>query len=129
MHKIPKDYKYTKNHEWVRLQEDSSILIGITDYAQESLGDITYLDLPEINTSFQKNAVFGVAESVTATSNLYMPLSGSILSVNPDIHNHPELINDSPYNAGWILLVQPQNINDLSSLLDPHDYLKIITDN
>lgn len=121
----PKDLKYTESHEWVHQAEDGIVTIGITDYAQESLGDITFVELPESGATINKGETFGVVESVKAASDLLLPVSGKIVECNPDIDANPELVNDSPYEQGWMIRVEVSDKNDLDKLLSSEDYEKI----
>jgi glycine cleavage system H protein len=125
MSKLPGDLKYTESHEWVYLSEDGIATVGITDHAQESLGDITFVELPLDGAVFAKGESFGVIESVKAASDLYAPLSGTILEVNPDIDSNPELINDSPYELGWLIRLEIANPKELKDLLDAKAYQKL----
>lgn len=125
MSTLPSDLKYTASHEWVYLSEDGIATIGITDHAQESLGDITFVELPLDGTLFNKGETFGVIESVKAASDLYAPLSGTILEVNPDIDSNPDLINSSPYEQGWLVRLQLVNEKELNDLLDADAYRKL----
>ena len=122
MSEVPKELKYAQTHEWVRVQEDQTVVVGITDYAQESLGDITYIEMPEDGREFERGETFGVVESVKAASDLHMPISGKILEVNPDIDGTPELVNDTPYAEGWMIHVKPKNLEELEKLLTPEAY-------
>ncbi|MGJ3243176.1 MAG: glycine cleavage system protein GcvH [Opitutales bacterium] len=121
MSKIPDDLKYTKDHEWVRLA-DGKAVIGITDYAQESLGDITFVDLPEEGDHFDVGDTFGVVESVKAASDLYMPLAGTVVSVNAALEDAPEQVNGDPYGEGWMLEIEPDDVSAFGELLDAGAY-------
>lgn len=115
MSQIPEDLKYTKEDEWIRVDGDVGT-IGITDYAQDSLSDIVYLELPAEGDSFSKDEIFGVVESVKAASDLIMPVSGTVAAVNEDLVDEPELVNDDPYGDAWMIqieLSEPDQINDL----------------
>lgn len=115
MSQIPEDLKYTKEDEWIRVDGDVGT-IGITDYAQDSLSDIVYLELPAEGDSFSKDEIFGVVESVKAASDLIMPVSGTVAAVNEDLVDEPELVNDDPYGDAWMIqieLSEPAQINDL----------------
>lgn len=122
MSEVKDNCKYAESHEWARLDEDGSVFVGITDYAQKSLGDITYIEMPMVGKVFSRGEVFGVVESVKAASDLYMPISGEILAVNPDVEPAPELVNDSPFEAGWMVHVKPINDSEFDDLLDAHSY-------
>jgi glycine cleavage system H protein len=122
MSEIPAELKYTKEHEWVRIQEDGTALVGITDYAQASLGDVTYVELPTVGASFSAGDTFGVVESVKAASDLFMPVSGTIEAVNDALEGAPELVNRAPYAEAWIARVRLENPSELDSLLDATAY-------
>ena len=126
MSNIPDDLKYTREHEWLRLADDGTAMIGITDFAQESLGDITFVELPEIGSSLSKSEVFGVVESVKAASDLYLPVGGEILAVNGELDEAPELVNSDPYYKGWLIKVKLADSAETESLLAAADYEKII---
>jgi glycine cleavage system H protein len=125
MSNIPDNLLYTIDHEWVSKGDDDSCLVGITDYAQDSLGDVTFVEVPTVGSKFSKGDVFGVVESVKAASDLYMPVSGEVLEVNEMLNDSPELINDDPYEKGWVIRVKISE-NDHSSLLSPEEYGKTI---
>jgi len=125
MTNIPTELKYTKDHEWLKVENESGI-IGITDYAQESLGDITFVELPSPGDNLAKGDTLGVVESVKAASDLYMPVSGEILEVNADLENSPELLNKDPYESGWLLKIKIQDQAETESLLSAADYATII---
>lgn len=125
MTKMPTELKYTNDHEWLKIENDSGI-IGITDYAQESLGDITFVELPSPGDSIAKGDAFGVVESVKAASDLYMPVSGEILEVNAKLENSPEILNKDPYESGWLLKIKIQDQAETESLLSATDYETII---
>ncbi len=125
MTKIPTELKYTNDHEWLKIENEVGI-IGITDYAQESLGDITFVELPSPGDSLAKGDAFGVVESVKAASDLYMPVGGEILEVNAELENSPEILNKNPYENGWLLKIKIQNQAETESLLSAADYETII---
>jgi glycine cleavage system H protein len=126
MSNVPSDLKYAKSHEWVKLAADGTATIGITDYAQASLGDITFVQLPKPGASFKAGEPFGVVESVKAASDVYVPLTGTILEVNSSLEANPEKVNQAPYADGWMLKLKPANGADVSSLLSDADYAKLI---
>lgn len=103
--KTPAELQYSKSHEWIRIEGDEAT-IGITDYAQDALGDVVYVDLPQVGATFETEAVFGVVESVKAASDLYLPVAGEISAVNDALVNNPELINSDPYGAGWMVKIK-----------------------
>jgi glycine cleavage system H protein len=118
---FPNDVKYTKEHEWVR-EEGGIVVIGITDYAQDSLGDVVYVELPEEGATITKDETYGVVESVKAVSDLYSPVSGTVLEVNDSIVDSPEVINDEPYGEAWMLKVELSDAGELDGLLSADDY-------
>ena len=124
MSNIPENLLYTEDHEWILKESEQCFSVGITDYAQDSLGDVTFVEVPEVGTEFSKGDVFGVVESVKAASDLFMPVSGEIVEVNEDLNDSPELINDAPYEGGWIIKVKVSE-TDQFHLLSPDDYSKI----
>ena len=122
--KLPEDLAYTKDHEWAKAEGDT-ILVGITDYAQDQLGDIVFVEMPEVGDSFQAGDEFGTLESVKAVSELYLPISGEIVEVNEELDDSPESINQDPYK-GWIVKIKPENMAEIESLLDRAGYLGIL---
>ena len=125
---FPAECKYTKEHEWIRIEGDLAE-IGITDYAQDSLGDIVFLELPEKGTDVEREDSFGVVESVKAVSDLYAPLSGTIEETNEPLADTPELINEHPYSDGWIIKIKINDPSELDNLMDAkayEDYIKEI---
>ncbi len=122
---FPKDLKYTKEHEWVR-EEGSVVVVGITDYAQDSLGDVVYVELPQEGGSVTKDEPFGVVESVKAVSDLYSPVTGNVVEVNDAIIDSPEVINDDPYGDAWMIKVELSNAEELNDLLSAEEYQKYI---
>ena len=121
MSNVPADLKYTKEDEWLRVEGDE-ITIGITDYAQDSLSDIVYLELPEVGESFDAEDTFGVVESVKAASDLFMPVGGEVTAVNEDLVDTPELINSDPYGAAWLIKIKANDSGDLDGLMDAAAY-------
>lgn len=119
---VPASLLYTKEHEWVRTEADGTLTVGITDFAQNSLGDVTFVDLPRVGAVFEAGKVFGVVESVKAASDLYLPVSGEILEVNPALASAPELVNRSPYGDAWMVRLRATNSAELSSLLTAAQY-------
>ena len=124
---IPNELKYTSDHEWVKM-EGSDFVIGITDHAQDSLGDVTFVELPEIGARFEDKAVFGVVESVKAASDLYMPVTGEVIEVNDSLNDSPENVNSDPYGNGWMIKIRPDQTDSIGSLLDSDAYSKEIGD-
>ena len=119
---IPDDLFYTKSHEWVRDNKDGTATIGISDHAQDLLGDIVYVELPEESSSFGAEDPCGVIESVKAASDFYSPLSGEVIAVNEALDDAPELVNSEPYGDGWIMTIKLDSPEDLSELLSPGEY-------
>jgi len=122
---FPQDLKYTKEHEWVR-EEGGSVVVGVTDYAQDSLGDVVYVELPQEGAAVTKDEPFGVVESVKAVSDLYSPVSGTVLEVNDSIVDSPEVINDEPYGDAWMLKIELADPDDLDGLLSVEEYQSYI---
>lgn len=118
---FPKELKYTKDHEWVRV-EGKEAYVGITDFAQGELGDIVYIDISSQGDALDKEEVFGSVEAVKTVSDLYMPISGTILEVNPALENEPELVNTDPYGKGWMIKIAISNESEISSLMDADTY-------
>jgi glycine cleavage system H protein len=117
--KTPSDLQYTRSHEWVRIEGDQAT-VGISDYAQDALGDVVYVELPDAGTSLDAGAIFGAVESVKAASDLYMPVGGEIIEANQEVIDSPELLNSDPYGAGWLLKVRVSG--DTAELLDASAY-------
>jgi glycine cleavage system H protein len=126
MSQIPENLKYTKDHEWVRIEENGTVVIGITDYAQSSLGDITFVELPESDESFGNGDSFGVVESVKAASDLYMPVAGKVVESNQMLEGNPEAVNTDPYGEAWMVRVQPEELSELDNLMDAAAYAEIV---
>ena len=121
---IPNDLKYTKDHEWVKI-EDNIVTIGITDFAQNILGDIVHVDITH-EIFLNKNDVFGSVEAIKTVNDLFMPLSGKVIEINPFLELNPELINTDPYGDGWIIMIEISNSDEINSLLDHNTYEKLI---
>lgn len=122
MSHFPKDLKYTKDHEWVKKLDDGNFVVGITHHAQDSLGDVTFVELPEVGASFNENDVFGVVESVKAASDLFMPVSGNVLETNEGLNDAPENVNSDPYGEGWMIKISPTESSEYEQLLDSQAY-------
>ena len=122
---IRENLKYTKDHEWISIDGDIAT-VGITDFAQSELGDIVYVEVDTIDESLIKDDVFGTVEAVKAVSDLFIPVSGEILEFNESLNDNPELINESPYDEGWIIKMKVENSDQLSELLDSKSYSEII---
>lgn len=123
---IPGDLRIAASHEWVRINDDGTVTIGITEHAQEQLGDIVFVETPEIDMQCQPEQPVAVVESVKAASDLYAPIAGQIIDANGALGDSPELINDSPYEDGWIFKIQPDDVSDIENLMDPDDYSHMI---
>ncbi|MBC8465415.1 glycine cleavage system protein GcvH [bacterium] len=124
---IPNNLLYTKDHEWVKLEENEA-LIGITDYAQSELGDIVFIELPEIGSNIITNEAFGAVEAVKAAADLFAPICGEVVAVNGLLDQQPELINQSPYEEGWIIRISLKDLEEIDTLIKPVDYQSIIDD-
>lgn len=122
---IPSDLKYTKDHEWVKLNGNTAI-VGITDFAQGELGDIVYIDINTVGQDVNQHDVFGTVEAVKTVSDLYMPVSGKVLEVNPALDGSPEKVNADPYGEGWMVKVEVKNAADVNSLLTADQYKELI---
>jgi len=122
---FPKELKYTADHEWIRI-EGSEAYIGITDFAQRELGDIVYVDINTVGQEVVQNTVFGTVEAVKTVSDLFMPLTGTVLEINPKLDQSPELINEDPYGDGWIIKAEISNVLEFDKLLSAEDYQKQI---
>ena len=126
MSTIPSELKYTATHEWIEREEEDLIIIGITDYAQHALGDIVFVELPEVGTKLDAGKECGVIESVKAASDLYSPLTGEVVVINEAVVSHPELINQSPYHDGWLIKIAPENMDEWIELMDADEYTESI---
>ncbi|MBU1696137.1 MAG: glycine cleavage system protein GcvH [Proteobacteria bacterium] len=122
---LPDDVKYTKSHEWAKLSGDI-VTIGLNDYAQDQLGEIVFVELPEKGDTFSKGDEFGNVESVKAVSEIYIPISGEIVEINEGLENAPELVNESCYDNGWLIKVKPEDISELDDLMDKDEYLDML---
>lgn len=122
---LPDDVRYAEDHEWARPEGDK-VKVGINDYAQDQLGDIVFVELPQVGDTFKKDEEFGTVESVKAVSELYMPVGGEILAVNTVLEESPELVNESPYKDGWMLEVKPNNPDDWDALMTREIYLEML---
>lgn len=122
---FPDHLKYTKEHEWARI-EDGSVVVGVTDYAQESLGEVVYVELPEEGSAVVMGEAFGVIESTKAVSDLYSPVTGTVIEVNDSLLDSPELINEDPYDEGWILRIELSDPSELDQLLDAPSYASYV---
>ncbi len=128
MSEILEELKYTKEHEWVRERDDGNIEVGITDHAQTSLGDLVYVELPDVDTEISSGDAFAVVESVKAASDVYLPLSGKIVEVNEALVDGPELVNSDPYGDGWLIRFRPDTPSELDELLSGEDYQRFVAE-
>lgn len=126
MSEVPENLKYRSSHEWVQALDDGTVRIGITDHAQDLLGDMVYVELPEVGRRVKTGEECGVVESVKAASDLYSPLSGEIVAVNEELASQPEAPNREPYGAGWIFCLRPDDPAELNSLMDAQSYRDFI---
>jgi glycine cleavage system H protein len=117
----PTDRKYTKEHEWVKLDGDLAV-VGITNYAQEQLGDIVYVELPQPGDALSQFEAFGIIESVKAASDLFAPIGGEVVAVNEELAYRPELVNEDPYGGGWMLKMRPKDESDVDALMTAEEY-------
>ncbi len=123
--KVPAELLYTSSHEWIKKQDDNSVLIGITDHAQNALGDIVFVELPKAGKEFKAKDSCGVIESVKAAADIYSPISGKVKTVNADLENQPDLINTQPYES-WLFSLELNNIDDLKNLLSAEQYTALL---
>ena len=128
MSNVPANLRYTKSHEWVEKMEDGTFRVGITDHAQDLLGDMVYVEVPEIGSTVKAAEECAVVESVKAASDVYSPLSGEIIAVNETLHDKPDTVNRDPYGEGWIFRLKPVNAGEWDTLLDADTYLGIAAD-
>ena len=120
MSEIPENLSYTEDHEWVGPNEGDGVKVGITDYAQDALSDVVFVELPNVGDTYQRGEVMAVAESVKAASDIYAPIAGKIVAVNDSLEESPELVNESPYGSGWMVVIEPSE--DMSALIDAESY-------
>ncbi|MFF5399967.1 glycine cleavage system protein GcvH [Peribacillus butanolivorans] len=121
----PKELRYTKEHEWVKT-EDGTVRIGITAFAQSELGDIVFVELPEIGAELKADEPFGSVESVKTVSELYAPISGKVVEVNEELNDNPEFVNESPFEKAWMIVIEPLNISDVENLMSAEEYDSLI---
>ncbi|MGC3980021.1 MAG: glycine cleavage system protein GcvH [Steroidobacteraceae bacterium] len=126
MSNIPADLKYVSSHEWVRTEADGTVTVGISDHAQAALGDLVFVETPEVGRKLSAGEAFAVVESVKAASDVYSPVSGEVIAANDALSATPESINQAPYGDGWIMKLRPDNAADLAKLLDAAAYQKIV---
>jgi glycine cleavage system H protein len=128
MSDVPADLRYTKSHEWVKDNGDGTVTVGITDYAQEALGDIVFVEVPENGREVDAEEACAVVESVKAASDIYAPLAGEVVEGNPLLSDSPDAINNSPYDEGWIFRLAPSDLSALAGLLDATAYQQVVED-
>src|SRR5687767_572493 len=125
MSNIPADLRYAKSHEWLKRESDGNVTVGITDYAQNSLGDITYVQMPKVGATLKAGETFGVVESVKAASDLYAPIAGTVVAVNTALDSAPETVNRAPYGEGWMMKLKPADPAAIDGLLDAAAYTQL----
>ena len=123
---FPADLKYTKDHEWIKLVDDKNALIGITDFAQQELGDIVFVDINTVGKTLNAEEMFGTIEAVKTVSDLFLPVAGTILEVNSALNNNPELVNSDPYGEGWMVKIEISDTQSLDKLLDASAYEQMV---
>ncbi len=128
MSEIPGDLKFLSSHEWVRVEPDGSVTIGISDHAQDLLGDIVFVELPDIGQSIDAETDAAIVESVKAASDVYSPISGEVTEINSILEDQPEIINSSPYEDGWFYKMMPLDLSETDNLLSPEDYSEVCED-
>lgn len=125
MSNTPSELRYAKTHEWARLEEDGTVTVGITDHAQTALGDVVYVELPEMDVALEAGDEAGVVESVKAASDIYAPIGGTVIAVNAALEDAPEMVNEDPYGEGWFYRLEPNDVADLDGLLDADAYAEV----
>ena len=128
MSDYPRELHYSESHEWVRLESDDTVVIGITDHAQHELGDLVFVELPETNDVLEKGDEMAVVESVKTAADVYAPISGKIVEINVQLESRPQLINEDAYGNGWICRIKPDNLDELDELLNADQYEKTISE-
>jgi glycine cleavage system H protein len=126
MSNVPSQLRYTKDHEWVKVEGDGTVIVGITDYAQAALGDVTFVDLPKVGRQLTANDVFGTVESVKAASDLYSPVSGEVIAINNSLNDTPDLVNREPYEKAWMIRIKLKSPVELDKLLDSSSYQSLL---
>src|SRR5262245_2211020 len=126
MSAIPSDLKYLKSHEWVRVESDGTVTVGISDHAQDALGDLVFVEVPEVGAKLEQGGAAAVVESVKAASDVYTPVSGEVIAANESLTGTPELVNQDPYGNGWLFKIKPSNTAELTQLLDAAAYGKVV---
>ena len=126
MSNVPKNLHYTKDHEWIKVEADGTVTVGITDYAQAALGDVTFIDLPKVGKQLEAADVFGTVESVKAASDLYSPVSGEVIAINSSLNDTPDLVNREPYEKAWMIKIKLKSAAELDKLLDSSSYPSLL---
>lgn len=124
----PRDLHYTESHEWVRLESDDTVLMGITDHAQHQLGDLVFVELPDMHLTLDRGDEMAVVESVKTAADVYAPISGEIIEINPQLQTQPDLMNQDPYGAGWICRIKPDDLEEMDELMDAEQYQEMIAE-
>jgi glycine cleavage system H protein len=127
MSNVPEDLRYSSNHEWARVEGDK-VRVGITDYAQDTLGDVVFVQVPDVGTEVEAGAAFGEVESTKSVSELYAPVAGTIVEVNADLADTPNRLNEDPYGEGWVCVIEPSDPSQLDDLLDAAGYQALVSD-
>jgi glycine cleavage system H protein len=122
---VPDDLRYSSDHEWVRI-EDGTVRVGITDYAQDALGDVVYVEVPEVGTTVAADAKVSEVESTKSVSDIFAPVAGTVIAVNTDLVDHPEQLNSDPYGTGWICVIRPDDVAEADALLDAAAYISLV---
>ncbi len=122
---LPDDVHYTETHEWAR-DEEETVVVGVGDYAQDQLGDIVFVELPEIGDTFEKGEEFGTLESVKAVSEIYMPVAGKVTAINEALSEAPEFVNQEPYNSGWMVEIEPDDPDEIHTLMTSREYMEML---
>lgn len=120
--------RYTQEHEWVRLEDDGTVTVGISHYAQEALGDIVFVEMPEVGDEMEKEDALGVVESVKTTSDIYAPIAGTIVEINEALEGNPAVLNEAPYAEGWLVRLQPKSAEQMDALMKPAAYAKYLAE-
>lgn len=123
---FPADLKYTKDHEWVKITEGNTALIGITEFAQQELGDIVYVDISTVGSALQEGEIFGTVEAVKTVSDLFLPVAGTVLEINAGLEKKPELVNSDPYGEGWMVKITVNALEDVNALMDAAAYEQLV---
>ena len=126
MSEVPDDLRYSKSHEWARVNDDGTVTVGVSDHAQEQLGDLVFVELPEVDHEVEAEEACAVVESVKAASDVYAPLAGTVVEVNEELNDAPEAVNQDPYGAGWLLRLQPSSVEDVERLMSAGEYQEYI---